>query len=323
MASFANLTPELICDIVSSQGYQPTGGLYQLNSYENRVYEVGLEESSPLIAKFYRPGRWEEATLVDEHRVLKSLTEAEVPVVPSLVLDKSHGFETLGYASPYYYCFYPKFGGHAEADLTDDNRKWLGRTLGRLHNISSSLNIQNRLHLDVKTYGDDQLNSIFKKPYLPEDLKTSLEDVILNCLDIIDPLLADNWKEFPVHGDCHLGNVLWSRNGPTLVDFDDMVIAPSIQDMWMLFHGTPEEQALQKKTFFEGYEIFRKFDPREFVLVESLRTLRMIRHAAWIGERFEEEIFKRTFPYYSERKYWEELLLSMKEQRSALENKIY
>lgn len=320
MSAFQDLLPDTICDIVASQGYHPNGQLFQLNSYENRVYEINLEDARPIIAKFYRPDRWELATLVDEHHVLSALYEAEVPVVRPLDLNHSTGFSTLGFCKPYFYCLYPKFGGHAEPDLSDDHRLWLGRTLGRLHNITSSLNVKNRLPLSTETYGDAQLASIFERPYLPDDLGDNLEDLILECLDRIDPVLNHDWETFAVHGDCHLGNVLWNPDGPTLVDFDDMVIAPPVQDMWMLFHGTEDEQTAQKKSFFTGYEMFRKFDTRSFLLVEPLRTLRMIRHTAWIGERFEEEIFRKTFSYYSERRYWEEFLLSIKEQLAALQN---
>ena len=241
-----------------------------------------------------------------------------MPVVRPLTLRHSQGYETLAFAYPYPYCLYPKFGGHAEPDLSDDHRQWLGRALARLHNVTSTLEIRHRLMLNAQTYGDDQVSSIFERPFLPRDLRANLEDIILRCLDLIDPVFDRDWRPFAVHGDCHLGNVLWNHQGPTLVDFDDMVLAPAIQDVWMLFHGSEEEQTKQKKAFFEGYELFRAFDHTSFALVEPLRSLRMIRHTAWIGERFDEEIFRRTFPYYTDRKYWEEFLLSMKEQCGAI-----
>lgn len=317
---FDSLLPEFICDTLSAQGYRPTGQLFQLNSYENRVYEVGLEKAPSVIVKFYRPGRWSEETLIDEHRTMAALQEAEVPVVRPFALQSTKGFETLSFADPYYYCVYPKFGGHEEADLKPDHREWLGRTLARLHNVTESLQVKNRLELNSKTYGDRQVDLILDGGYLPDDLFANLEDVMLSCLDLIDPILSEReWHKFALHGDCHLGNVLWNHDGPTLVDFDDMVVAPAVQDIWMLFHGSEAEQDAQKKDFFTGYEMFREFSEQEFLLVEPLRTLRMIRHTAWIGERFKEEIFKRSFPYYHERKYWEEFLLAMKEQLGYLQ----
>lgn len=316
---FQALTPEFILDTLAAQGFKPSGQIYLLNSYENRVYEVLMENTRPVVVKFYRPGRWSKENLIDEHKVLQALETAEVPVVRPLVLNYPHGFETLGFANPYFFAVYPKFGGHEEPDLNDDHRQWLGRTLARLHNVTCALHIKNRLPLNTQTYGDEQLAKILSQNYIPDDLRFNLEDIILQCLDLIDPILNHHWQPFAVHGDCHLGNVLWNPDGPTLVDFDDMVIAPAVQDMWMLFHGDEDEQKKQKEAFFSGYNLFRKFDGNELILVESLRTLRMIRYAAWVGERYNEEIFKRTFPYYPERKYWEEFLLSMKEQLSAVQ----
>lgn len=311
---FQNLLPDFICDVALQQGYRPTGQLFQLNSYENRVYEIGLEDHKPIIAKFYRPNRWSELALQDEHQVLQKLVEHEIPVVKPLNLKNPKSGFTLGKADDYYFCFYPKFGGHEEPDLSKDHLEWLGRVLARLHNVMQSLVVKHRLTLNCETYGDQSLNSILDHPYLPDDLKNHVEDVINQSLDLIDPLLDEDWQSFAVHGDCHLGNVLWNQNGPTLVDFDDMVISYPIQDLWMLFHGSDEEKRIQKEAFFTGYETFRDFDFRSFILVEPLRTLRMIRHAAWIGQRYKEEIFKKTFPYYIDRKYWETFLLDLKEQ---------
>ena len=239
-------------------------------------------------------------------------------MVRPVSLAQSKGFPSLGFDGPYYYCLYPKFGGHEQAELSNENLRWLGRLLGRLHNITHSLNVKNRLHLTAETYGWRSLDSILDKPHAPESLRDSLEDVISQCLEKIEPLFTQDWKPFAVHGDCHFGNILWNKDGPTLVDFDDMVVAPAIQDIWMLFFGDEDEQREQKKNFFEGYEMFRYFDHASFILTEPLRTLRMIRHAAWIGERFEEEIFKRAFPYYAETRYWQDFLLSIKEQYSSL-----
>jgi len=319
MTMFQDLLPDTICDVVASQGYRPTGQLFQLNSYENRVYQVGLENHPPLVIKFYRPLRWNEAALCDEHLFIQELAKAEIPVVKPIDLAKPTGCPTLGYAHPYYYCLYPKFGGHEEADLSAERLQWLGRTLARVHVVGSRLTLKHRLSLTPKTYGFMQWDLLQQSGYLPTDLRTSIEDVILQCLKRIEQKFAINHPVFAVHGDCHLGNVLWNNQGPTLVDFDDALIAPPVQDIWMLFWGTPEEQACQRKTFFSGYEMFREFDDNSLGLVESLRTLRMIRHAAWIGQRFEEPIFTKTFSYYGERKYWEQFLLNLKEQWSLLQ----
>jgi Ser/Thr protein kinase RdoA (MazF antagonist) len=317
--SFSKLTPPFICDVIEKQGFAPTGEIFQLNSYENRVYDIGLEDHPNIIVKFYRPSRWTEKQLEEEHLIMKALSDTEVPIVNALPLSHHGNIKTLHSSEDFHYCFYPKFGGYTEADLKPHHREWLGRTLARLHNVTESLDITHRLEINTQTFGDDCLKSIFEKPYLPDELQANLEDTILTCLDLIDPIMDQSWKSFALHGDCHLGNILWNPDGPTLLDFDDAVIAPPIQDIWMLFHGSKDEQAQQRNDFFKGYHMFRDFDDRSFILTEPLRTLRMIRHTAWIGERFDEEIFKRSFPYYTEQNYWEEFLLSMKEQISLLQ----
>ena len=320
MVGFQDLLPDFICDVVASLNLRPTGQLFQLNSYENRVYQVGLEGESPLVIKFYRPQRWKKEQLIEEHFMLSELHKAEIPVVKPIDLQKNSECATLGYAAPYYYCLYPKFGGHEEADLSAERLEWLGRTLARVHNVTCQLPIKHRLTLNTDTYGYDQLDLLYDNPWLPDDLWESLESIILQCLDHVEHQLQFQGTTFALHGDCHLGNVLWNQHGPTLVDFDDAVIAPAVQDVWMLFWGTPEEQAQQHKVFFKGYELFREFDENTLRLTEVLRTLRMIRHTAWIGQRFEEAIFQRAFSYYSERNYWERFLLNLKEQCSLLQS---
>lgn len=319
MVGFQDLLPDFICDVVASLGLRPTGQLFQLNSYENRVYQVGLEGEAPLVIKFYRPNRWKKEQLIEEHFILSELHKAEIPVVKPIDCNQMTECATLGFAHPYYYCLYPKFGGHEEADLSVDRLEWLGRTLARVHTVTSGLSIQHRLHLNVDTYGYEQLELLHDNDWLPDDLWESLESIVLQCLESIERQMQFQGPTFVVHGDCHLGNVLWNQTGPTLVDFDDAVIAPAVQDVWMLFWGNKDEQALQHKNFFKGYEMFREFDEQSLQLAEALRTLRMIRHTAWIGQRFEEAIFQRAFSYYAERNYWEKFLLNLKEQCALLQ----
>lgn len=319
MPGFQDLLPDFICDVMASAGHRPTGQLFQLNSYENRVYQIGVEASPPLVVKFYRPKRWTKAQIIEEHAVLNALHAAEIPVVKPLDLRASADCPTLGYAHPYYYCLYPKFGGHEEADLSLERLQWLGRTLARVHVVTSRLPIAHRITLDADTYGQQQWQLLQQNDCLPQDLKPAFESIIAQCLHHVVQKFNLGWERFLVHGDCHLGNVLWNQLGPTLVDFDDAVIAPPVQDVWMLFWGDAHEQAAQKKAFFSGYEMFREFDEHSLVLTEALRTLRMIRHTAWIGQRFDEVIFQRAFAYYAERKYWEQFLLHLKEQLSLLQ----
>jgi len=317
---FANLLPNTIFDAVSEQGLVPTGTLFSLNSYENRVYEIHLEDHDPIVAKFYRPGRWSAQTIADEHRFLKKLEEVEIPVVVPLPLKKSASLlPTLGQSGEYPFAFFPKFRGREHADITNDDRQWLGRTLGRLHNIGEVFKAEHRLRLNPETYGYASLDYILKQTFIPGDLKTNLETILKAVLKRIEPFFPPGLKMIALHGDCHPGNILWNVQGPHLLDFDDMVVAPPVQDLWMLFHGSEEEKAEQREAFFKGYRMFRDFDEHSFRLTEPLRSLRMIRHAAWIGQRFEEPVFQKAFPYYRESRYWEQFLLSMKEQLSLLQ----
>lgn len=318
--SFDSLLPETIFKAASSQGYRPTGLLFPLNSYENRVYEIGLEEAPPIVAKFYRPGRWSLEAIAEEHHFLQALAEAEIPVVLPITLgDHLKNIPTLFQTGEIFYALYPKFRGREHDEILNDDRRWLGRTLGRLHNVGEHFTVKHRISLNPNTYGTESLEFILTQEFLPPDLKQSIKEHLMIAIKGIVPFFGRDLKTIAVHGDCHTGNVLWNRDGPHLLDFDDMVVAPPVQDIWMLFNGNEEEKREQKRVFFEGYELFREFDHKTLILSEPLRTLRMIRHAAWIGQRYREPAFKRAFPYYEERRYWEEFLLEIKEQISLLQ----
>jgi len=320
---FNDLLPERILKIVASQGYRPTGVLYPLNSYENRVYEIGVEGGDPVIGKFYRPERWGPETLAEEHRFLEKLEELEIPVVRSLELPEATSYSpALAYDPPFYYSLFPKFRGREHAENTQEDLRWLGRTLGRLHNVGERFSAPHRMTLNPETYGYQSLDFILRLDFLPADLRPALEQILSQALKLTEPYFQHAPANIVLHGDCHPGNVLWNVAGPHLLDFDDMIHAPPVQDLWMLFYGSPEERAEQRKAFFEGYEVFRPFDHHSLRLTEPLRTLRMIRHTAWIGGRHEEAIFQRAFPYYRERRYWEEFLLSLKEQIALLQEPV-
>jgi len=323
---FDHLLPETIFQTVTEQGLVPTGALVPLNSYENRVYEIGIEEGEPVIAKYYRPGRWSKETIAEEHRFVVRCAEMEIPVVRPLPLKKHlPEVETLALldaeadSERIFYTLFPKFRGREHAEITNDDRRWLGRTLGRLHNVGEKFPAAHRLTLTPQTYGYDSLNFILTQEFLPEDLKKNIEGYLLKVLELAAPYFLTPYQSFVLHGDCHPGNILWNKDGPHLLDFDDMVIAPPVQDLWMLFNGTDEEKREQKAIFLEGYSIFRKFDETSLILAEPLRTLRMIHHSAWIGQRYEEPAFQKAFPFYSERRYWEGFLQEIKEQIGVLQ----
>lgn len=318
--NFGELLPELIYQTVRDQGFLPTGALFPLNSYENRVYEIGLEGNDPIIGKYYRPGRWSAEAIAEEHGFLKALVETEIPVVAPLVLPQAMELcESLAETEGLYYAFFPKFRGREHAEITQDDLKWLGRTLSRMHNVGEHFNAAHRLPLNSETYGEKSLEDIHSQNIVPPDLRPNLEVFLRQALDLIRPFFSNSLPVIALHGDCHPGNILWNAEGPHFLDFDDMVLASPVQDIWMLFNGSPEEQREQRDIFFEGYEVFREFDYSTLRLAEPLRTLRMIRHTAWIGHRIEEPIFQKAFPYFREHRYWEQFLLSIKEQIALLQ----
>jgi len=322
--SFDSLLPEIIFDAVRKEGWYPSGRLICLNSYENRVYEIGLEDHDPVVAKFYRPGRWTLEQLQDEHYLVDVLDQNEFPVVPALHLKNplSHcgrGADTLGEQNGFFYALYPKFRGREKDELLTEDRKWVGRLMGRLHRLTSTIKLPHRHKLDVNTYGTVSFNTMMASNLVPADLKNSIEIILSQALALVKPHFEQNRPFMPVHGDCHLGNILWNKDGPNFVDFDDCCLSYPIQDLWMMFVGDREEQKKAREEILEGYNTFFPFDGHTLSLVEPLRTLRMIRYAAWIGERYDEPIFKKTFPYYSDHRYWEKFLQDMREQISLMQ----
>lgn len=315
MKPFSDLLPDFILQTAEANDYAPSGVLYPLSSYENRVYDIGLEGETSLIVKFYRPNRWPLEAIIEEHRVLGRLHEAEVPVICPLPLkDPLKSCATIAKSGAYYYAFYERFRGRHKDEFNSEDLKSLGKCLGQMHNVLEGIPIKHRPWLDVQSYGYDRLRYIQSQEFIEPDLKSSIEHHIKQALHHAERFFDTDFHVIPVHGDCHIGNILWTIDGPRFLDFDDFMIAPAAFDVWMLFSGSASEQAEQKRSFFSGYELYREFDHHSLRMSEAFRTLRMIHHAAWIGERYEEEAFKRAFPFYRERRYWEEFLLNIKEQ---------
>ncbi len=320
MENFGELLPDLIFSTVSAQGFRPTGVLFPLNSYENRVYEIGIEGGDPLVAKFYRPDRWSPQAIAEEHGFVGRLAELEIPVIAPLSLVRSRReAPTLGEVEGFCFALFPKFRGREKAELSLEDLGWLGRLLARMHRAGENFSAPSRMELTPETYGYASLDFLLGQPFIPQELRYALEEMLHQVLEEVEALWDWDAPQLALHGDCHLGNVLWNLQGPHLLDFDDMVRAPAVQDVWMLFSGDENERREAEDAFWEGYEMFRDFDFESFSLVEPLRTLRMIRHAAWIGQRYSEPLFQRTFPYYTERRYWEQFLLSLKEQMALLQ----
>jgi Ser/Thr protein kinase RdoA (MazF antagonist) len=313
---FQNLTPGFIMDAVESQGFRCDCRTSPLNSYENRVYQVGLEEGEPLIAKFYRPGRWSNGQIIEEHRFCIELSEHELPVVAPWV--NSAG-ETLFHHDGFRFALYPRQGGRAPEFDNLDNLPILGRMLGRIHCIGSVRPFARRPTLDCRSFGHESVELILER-FIPEEYRASYTAVTGQLLQEIDAITAEvqSLRYLRAHGDCHAGNILWRDGAPHFVDFDDARMAPAVQDLWMMLSGERERQTAQLAALIEGYSEFHDFNPAELRLIEPLRALRMLHYSAWLARRWEDPIFPVTFPWFNTIRYWGEHILELREQLAAL-----
>lgn len=320
MNVFDQLTPEIILTAVEAQGFVPTGAVLQLGSYENRVYEIALEDREPIVAKFYRPGRWNAATITDEHRFVLAAQELEIPTVAPLPLQSAiHAVPTVAEHAGFFLALYPKFRGREKSEYALDDLRWLGRTLARLHNLGEHFSAPHRMTLTPQTFGSESVAKILALDFIPSAQRTALDMFLPQVVALTERAFAQNFSTITLHGDSHPGNILWNATGPYLLDFDDMVIAPPIQDLWMLLVADPENRAARETALLDGYTTFRKFDTQSLALIEPLRTLRMLRHTAWLADRYDEAIFQRAFPYFTQARYWEEFTQSMREQIGVMQ----
>lgn len=313
---YEGLKPEVVLDAVESVGLQVDGRLLALNSFENRVYQVGIEQASPVIAKFYRPGRWTDEAIGEEHQFCRHLADLDIPVVAPLVFEGA----TLLRHEDYRFTLFPRQGGREPVLESDDNLQWMGRLLGRIHAAGQAVKFSHRGHqLDAEaTAGAAQF--LFESDLIPFETKSRYKQVT----DTLLPLIASRFEQFEhtpqqsIHGDCHRGNVLWTDAGPHLVDLDDCRTGPVVQDFWMLLDGEPETQVRQLLSLLEGYEQFHEFDPAQLRLVEALRAQRMLEYAAWIGRRWSDPAFPRLFPWFIQGRYWDEHIQNLAEQITAM-----
>ncbi len=314
---FDQLTPDFILDAIESQGYLCDGRLFPLNSYENRVYQIGIEDQQPLIAKFYRPARWSDQQILEEHAFCYELAEQELPVViPLLDSNKSSLSQYQGFR----FSLFPRKGGHAPEFDNLDNLLILGRLLGRIHLIGASQQFQHRPTLDIDSYGY-QSAELISSEFIPLELKTAYDSLTGDLLDMIAQILGESntIQYIRVHGDCHAGNILWRDDYPHFVDFDDARMAPAVQDIWMLLSGDRARQTAQLSEIVEGYNEFFDFHPRELRLIEALRTLRIMHYSAWLAKRWGDPAFPMHFPWFNTVRYWSEHVLELREQYSALQ----
>ena len=313
---FDQLIPSFIMDAIESQGFQCDCRIFALNSYENRVYQVGIEDDEPLIAKFYRPQRWSDQQIIEEHLFTQELAEQELPVVAPWL---NAAGESLFNYQDFRFALYPRKGGHAPELDNLEHLKIIGRLLSRSRLLGARRPVCERPRLDSQTFGHQNVTLIGEK-FIPADYRESYQSLTRDLLRMIDERfvqLADV-RYLRAHGDRHNGNMLWRDGAPNFVDFDDARMAPAIQDLWMLLSGEEAQQKRQLEKILEGYHEFNDFDFRELQLIEPLRTLRIINYSAWLATRWDDPAFPRTFPWFNTLQYWGEHILELREQMSAL-----
>jgi len=316
---YAGLTPDSVLDALAGAGFSGDGRLLALNSYENRVYQVWLDDASggSVVAKFYRPGRWSEAQILEEHAFAEELAEREIPVVAPL---RARG-KTLHRWGGFLYAVYPRRGGRTPELEDPKTLEWMGRFIGRIHAVGATRPFAERPALDIETFGHEPRAWLLASGFVPPDLLEPWRSVVDLALGGVERSYeaAGNVRALRLHGDCHAGNVLWTDDGPHFVDFDDCRMGPAIQDLWMLLSGDRASMTRQLSDVLAGYEDFHEFDPRELQLLEALRTLRLIHYSAWLARRWDDPAFPAAFPWFNTQRYWQDRILELKEQVALMQ----
>ncbi len=321
---FFNLTPDAVLEAVEISGLRSTGRCTALNSFENRVYEVELDidffseekaekrTQSRIIAKFYRPKRWTFEQIQEEHEFILDLCQDEIPVIAPLSFPDGGTLRCMP-GCGIWYALFPKVGGRAPDELTDDQLRRVGRLLGRIHQVGASKSSPHRMRLDPSTYGYFNLKFLLEKKVIPLDFQYRYQSVVEKICEVIEPW----FQEVPfqrIHGDCHLGNLLWNDQGPFFLDFDDMVVGPPVQDLWLLVPGRDLQSEHQREVLIQGYQEFKELDRRSLRLIEPLRALRYVNYSAWIARRWADPAFPLAFPHYGSYQYWSTELEDLESQ---------
>ncbi len=314
---YADLTPDVILDAVDASDYRTSGSLLALNSYENRVYQIGLDDGGFIIAKFYRPGRWEDEAIIEEHDFSLELAAEELPVVAPLPDAHQH---TLRHYQGYRFALFPRRGGRPPELDDPEHLRQLGRFLGRIHALGNRSRFAHRPRLSTQRFGREALDYLLENNFIPTEIlhnyRLAAEEVLSQVESTWEALLP--LRELRLHGDCHPGNILWTDKGPHFVDLDDCLSGPAIQDLWMLLSGSQEQMSIQMQQILEGYTTFFDFDLLELQLIEPLRALRMLHYSAWLARRWQDPAFPYAFPWFNTPRYWEEQLYSLREQLERL-----
>jgi Ser/Thr protein kinase RdoA (MazF antagonist) len=314
---FTGLSPEVVLDAAASVGLEVDGRLFALNSYENRVYQLGSSDGM-LVLKFYRPARWSDAQIDEEHVFTEEMAAAELPVAAPV---RREG-RTLFKYREFRFAAFPWMAGRAPELDAPEARQIFGRTLARMHQIGARKPFLVRPKLGVRRLGWEAREQVLSGELLPEYLHERYESVSATLLERVEQTFQDagDVRDIRIHGDCHMGNLLWNERGPVLVDLDDCAMGPRVQDLWMMLAGSGSEQQRQWSELLEGYAQFADFDFREVRLIEPLRALRMLHHAAWVSHRWLDPAFPRAFPWLGEARYWEGYLRDLIEQVEVIED---
>jgi len=319
---YASLTPDLVLDTLDGAGLRGDGRLLALNSYENRVYQVWLEaddsvQSTSVVAKFYRPDRWSDAQILEEHAFVLELAERELPVVAPLAIDGKTLHEHRGFR----FAAYLRRGGRTPELEDPDTLEWMGRFIGRIHAVGAIRPFAARPAIDIESFGFEPRDWLLEHDFIPDDLLDAWSSAADLALDGVARCYerAGEVRTLRLHGDCHAGNVLWTDDGPHFVDFDDCRTGPAIQDLWMLLSGERAAMTRGLSDVLAGYEEFHDFDPRELHLLEALRTLRLLHYSAWIARRWNDPAFPAAFPWFNTQRYWQDRILELKEQIALMD----
>lgn len=314
--TYDKLTPDCVIDAVESLGFHSDARILALNSYENRVYQVGIEDEQPIIAKFYRPLRWSDEQIVEEHQFTQDLFDIDIPVVPPLILQE----QTLHQHAGYRFTLYPRRGGQAPALDNGDHLEILGRFLGRVHNLGKTELFQYRPTITIENYGVASREFLLSNDFIPRELQLAYDTLSKDLIERVTTLFQMiEYTPVRLHGDCHGGNILWRDDSAHFVDFDDARNGPAIQDLWMMLSGDYQQRCIQLADILEGYTEFCDFNPAEISLIEGLRTLRIMYYSAWLARRWQDPAFPHNFPWFNTERYWAEHILELREQLSAMQ----
>ena len=306
---FLGLTPEWVIQAVEFGGFLPTGHCLALHCLENRVYDLKLEDDSHIVVKFYRPGRWSKACIEEEHAFLHELRDVEIPVcAPYRFEDGSSVHEVEGI----YYAVWPRTGGRSPSELNDEQAEILGRLIARIHNVGACQPAVHRLHLDAKTYAEDPLSFLLENDFIPTPWAARYADVVGRIAETYNAR-TQGVPVHRIHGDCHLANLLNRGEGWFFLDFDDFLVGPAVQDLWLLVPGRDSEAIHTREVMVEAYRQFRPFEGAWLDLVELLRALRIIHYSAWIAKRWHDPSFPRSFPQFCTEAYWQAETIALEE----------